>query len=303
MIDFGIDIGGTTIKIGAFSKNVLLEKWEIKTNIIDNGRQILKDIADTIRDYCEKKEIKNDDINGFGFGIPGNVIGNHINFCPNIMIKDLDLKTEFGKYFLNKKIVSENDATLAAFGEDDGTYKNYVLSTIGTGVGFGIIIDGKPLSGTHGAAGEVGHMHVDDVYNFKCTCGLSGCLETVSSATAIKNLYNRFLADVNSLTSINGDITAKSILNEAAKGDAIALKTLNESAKYLARAFANVAVTVDPEIFFIGGGISLGGPLFLERVRHYYLNYAHYAVKDIPIEYAKNKNDAGIIGAVKFIYI
>lgn len=301
MFCFGIDIGGTTIKIGAFENKNLVIKWQIPTNINDNGISIFKDIAKSIKDFMDIREIKIENVLGFGFGIPGNVVNNYINFCPNAKIKNLDIVKEFSKYFPNKKIVSDNDATLAVLGENEDKYSSCILVTLGTGVGGGVLVNRKLVSGSHGAGGEIGHIIIDDYYKFKCTCGLNGCLETLCSSKGILNLYNYYLKSFENVMPINGAISAKKVFENAIGGDDLSNKVIDIAINYLGKALAMFAVLIDPEIIIIGGGLSNIGDFLLNKIRISYKLYAHYAVKDTKIILATLRNDAGIYGAMKLL--
>lgn len=299
MIRFGIDIGGTTVKIGAFIESKMIDTFQVDTNKEDNGKSIFSDVAKAITDYLEKKNISVEDVEGFGFGIPGNVINNYIYRCPNAGITNVSIEDEFGKFFRNKKIASDNDANVAALGEMVATnkYRNAVFITLGTGVGGGIIYDGKLISGVHGAGGEIGHMIVDNVHNFQCTCGLKGCLETVSSATGICRLYRTYAGPNNPITAKGLNITCKYVCNAAKQGEPNAVKAINEAMYNLAKAMASIAVCVDPEVFIIGGGVSYAGEYILDLLKKYYQEFSHYATKKIDIILAALKNDAGMLGA------
>lgn len=292
MYKFGIDIGGTSIKIGCFSDNKLFKKYQIKTDLKDNGIYIFDSIALSIKEFMLSEKINEDEVIGFGFGVPGNVISNYINFCPNLGLRDFNIEACFKKHFNNKIIVSSNDANYAALGEMTmANDSNCCFITLGTGVGGGIIIKNKLIIGASGAGGEIGHIHIDDVHNYKCTCGLTGCLETVASATGIVRLYNEY-------ANSNTKISAEAIFNLAKADDPMALKVVDEAALYLGKTLAIIAVTVDPGVFIIGGGVSLAGDILLDRVKKYFKQYAHYAVKNTEIKLATLKNDAGIYGAM-----
>lgn len=292
---FGIDIGGTTVKIGVVQNEELIDKFEIPTN----KDSLFKDICLFIKDYMKKNSIEN--IEGIGFGVPGNVIQNYIYNLPNVGIKNLDLKQEIAKYFPNVAIAAQNDANVAALGEMiyNKEYQNACMITLGTGVGCGIVLQGKVLEGSHGAAGEVGHMVIAPEYNFECTCGLKGCLETVASATGIVRLakyhYNEFE------TQLKENCSAKDIFDLAKKNDPLCMFVVEKVAFYIAKCISILAVVVDVDVYYIGGGVSKAGDFLIQAIRTQYEKLSHYAVKKVRIEAAKLLNDAGMLGAAALI--
>lgn len=187
---FGVDIGGTTIKIGLFSvEGDLIEKWEIPTNKTDNGKHILKEIADFIHSTIKEKNIDKTDVLGVGLGVPGPVNKNGVvNGCVNLGWNAFNVEKEFNE-ISGFSVKVGNDANVAALGEMwQGAGKGYqdvLMVTLGTGVGGGCVLDGKIVSGIHGAGGEIGHMPVKDDEPIACNCGNHGCLEQYVSATGI----------------------------------------------------------------------------------------------------------------------
>ena len=292
---FGIDIGGTTVKIGAVENGCIIDKYEIPTC----KDTLFLDICTFLRKYIKEKEIP--EIEGIGFGIPGNVIKNYIYNMPNIGLKNIDLNQEIKKYFPNVEIAAQNDANVAALGEMiyNKEYQNACMITLGTGVGCGIVLDGKVLEGCHGDAGEVGHMGIATEYNFSCTCGLKGCLETVASATGIVRLakyhYNEYP------TQLKETFTAKDVFDLARKNDPLCLFVLDRVGFYIAKCIAMLAVTVDVDVYYIGGGVSKAGDILIQAIEKHYQNLSHYAVKNVKIEAAKLLNDAGMLGAAGLI--
>lgn len=282
----GIDVGGTTVKIGYVEDHKIINKFEIKTN----KETLFEDIYNAI------KAVKNVEFIGFGF--PGHVKNNYIDVLPNVGISNVDVQKEFSKYFKGVKIMCTNDANAAALGEviAANKYRSSYFVTLGTGVGGGYIYEGKIVNGFNANAGEIGHMFIDYKNNFKCGCGRSGCLETVSSATGITRL-----AMVNRgkyKTTLDFDnLSCKAVFDKAKEGDELALAVVDEASKNLGIALANIAVTCDVECFIIGGGVSRAGEFLIENIKKHYLNYCNYASKDIPIVLSTIKNDAGLLGA------
>ena len=199
-----------------------------------------------------------------------------------------------------------NDANVAALGEmwrGGGVgYKNLIMVTLGTGVGGGIIIDGKVVAGSHGAGGEIGHVHVEDAITTPCGCGNCGCLEQVASATGIANLAKAELAVNKTPTIMKGDyISAKTVFDAYKKDDEVAAIIVDRFANYLGAALANFAAIIDPDVFVIGGGVSKAGPVLIECVDKYYKKHAISFCKDTKIALAELGNDAGIYGAARMV--
>ena len=286
----GIDIGGTSVKIGVIDNYKIIDSYSIPTK----KESLFDDIFISIKNYCDKNDIL---IEGIGFGIPGNVDKNYVHSMPNIGLYDIDLNKLTKKYYSNISIYSSNDANCAALGEhiNNPKYHSSYLLTLGTGVGGGVIINDKLYEGYKNAAGEIGHMFIGSNYNFKCTCGLTSCLETVASSTGIVRLYRYHFHEFNS-----GDVdnsTTSQIFAKAKEGDKLSLFVVDTISKALAHALANIAVTINPDVFYIAGGVSLAGDILINTIRKYYKEYSHYAVKDTPIEIATLKEKAGMLGA------
>ena len=302
---FGIDIGGTTIKIGFLDNDAnLIDKFEIPTNKRDNGDKILIDVRDAILNYIKKNNISKDSIKGIGFGIPGPVSNGIVRGCVNLGWKEKDVCNEFKSLIDFSPIIAcGNDANVAALGEmrkgTENNYRNAVMFTLGTGVGGGIILNGKPIDGAHGAGGELGHLHLDYTHNFQCNCGLKGCLETVASATGVVRIAKKYLVNSpSSLHAINiDDLTCKDIFDAAKAGDALALKIVDEVAYYIAYGASVVAAVVDPEVFIIGGGVSRAGKILIESIEKHYEKLAFFALKNTPFILASLGNDGGMVGA------
>lgn len=292
---FGIDVGGTTVKIGVVESNKIIEKYEIPTK----KETLFEDISVFLKEYINKNHIKN--IEGIGFGLPGNVVNNYVYNLPNVGLKDIDLTKEMAKYFPNVEVLAQNDANVAALGEMlyHNEYQNACMITLGTGVGCGIVLNGKVLEGVHGAAGEAGHMVIAEEYNFACTCGLKGCLETVASATGVVRLakyhYNEYE------TQLPETFTAKDVFDLAKKKDPLCLFVVDRVAYYIAKCIAILAITVDVDVYYIGGGVSKAGNILIEAIQRHYLDLSHFAVKHAKIELAKLLNDAGMLGAAGLI--
>ncbi len=306
---FGVDIGGTTIKIGLFSKDgELIEKWEIPTNKTDNGKHILTEIADFIDRTIESKGIDKNDVFGVGLGVPGPVNKNgEVNGCVNLGWNKFNVEKEFNEISgFNVKV--GNDANVAALGEMwQGAGKGYqdvLMVTLGTGVGGGCVLDGKIISGMHGAGGEIGHMPVRDDEPTACNCGNHGCLEQYVSATGIVTQAKKVLDHDNRPSSLRDYdcLEAKHIYDEAKNGDEVANEIVDLTCKILAKSLAQVCCVMDPEIIVIGGGVSKAGDILTSRISTFFKEYAFHACENIPVVLAKLENDAGMYGCVKSLF-
>ncbi len=288
---FGIDVGGTTVKIGLVDNNQVIDSYQIKTK----KETLFDDVCNSVKEYIKNNNIVN--VEFIGFGLPGNVVNNYIYNLPNVGLKDIDLKKIVNNHFPNVKMASTNDANAAALGEVlyDNKYKNSYMITLGTGVGGGLVIDGKVIDGAHAACGEIGHSYIDFVHNFSCSCGLKGCLETVTSATGVVRLAKYYYDKFN--TSIPKEMSCKDVFDAAKENDELGLYVLDLVGKYLGIALANIAVTVDVECFYIGGGVAACGEILTDVIKKYYKEYSHFAVKNTEIKLAKLGNTAGMLGA------
>lgn len=302
---FGIDLGGTTAKVGLLSEEGrLFEKWEIPTRIENFGKHILPDLAKAIEDGLLENGLTKSDILGIGLAVPGAVMNeSEVAVCVNLNgWGGCDVAAQFSKLTsLPVKVV--NDANAAALGELwQGGGKgcmNMVFVTLGTGVGGGIIVDGKLLTGAHGAGGEIGHTKLfgslDDAP--KCGCGKQGCTESYASATACVRMAREMGMSDND--SKFGFLSAKAIFDAAKAGDETALKVIDKFAQNLGRSLATVSAIVDPEVFVIGGGLSKAGQFIIDHVQPVFKEYAFPSCEDTRFTLAELGNDAGFYGAAK----
>ena len=260
----GIDIGGTTVKLGMFEQDgTLLEKWEIPTRKENGGAHILEDIAAAIKKKAAERGLSTADFEGAGMGLPGPVLEDgYVEFCVNLGWKAMNPQEILSGLLDGMPVKSANDANVAALGElwqgGGRGYKNMVMITLGTGVGGGIILNEKIWSGMQGVGGEIGHIHVMEGEKEACNCGGHGCLEQVASATGIARTARRMLAADNRPSTLRSlkNISAKNVLDAAKAGDALALESLNKSCYYLGWALATISMVLDPQAFLIGGGVS-----------------------------------------------
>lgn len=305
---FGIDIGGTTIKCGLFScDGKLIDKSEIPTRKADNGSHILDDIKVHIDNIMQQYNIDVQDVSGIGIGVPGSVTEDGVvNKCINLGWDVVNVEKAMSDK-TGMKVKAGNDANLAALGEyfmgDAKEYKSCIMITIGTGVGGGVIIDGKPLYGYNGAAGEIGHLPIVEGETERCNCGKIGCLEQIASATGIVRLAKKALDNMDEPSSLRDieNITAKDVFDEAKLGDEISLYVVDTVSKYLAKGLACAACFIDPECFIIGGGVSAAGTFFTDRIAKYYKELAFHPSRNTKILMARLGNDAGMYGAAKLV--
>lgn len=305
---FGVDIGGTTCKIGFFQTNgKLIDKWEIKTNTENNGESILSDVAKAVDNKLAQDGISKDEVQGIGVGVPGPVdSAGVVHRCVNIGWGVVDVASELGR-LTGLKIAVGNDANVAALGEmwQGGAKgcKDVVLVTLGTGVGGGIIVNGKVVAGFHGAGGEIGHMTVNPDELEACTCGQYGCLEQYASATGIVRVAKRKLAKSLEETSLRAcePLTAKDVFDAAKAKDAVALSLVDEVCGILGAALSNIACVVNPEIIVIGGGVSKAGDILIENIKKHYIETSFLACRDTRFVLAGLGNDAGMYGCAQML--
>ena len=304
---FGIDVGGTTVKCGLFEENgSLIDKWEIQTRTENGGENVLPDIAATVMSKMAVKKIAREDVIGVGVGIPGPVMRGVVPVAVNLHWGEKNVEYELGN-LLDMKVRAGNDANVAALGEQwkgGGEGKDSVIMvTLGTGVGGGIIVDGKIVEGAHGAGGEIGHIHVEDSITDPCGCGNCGCLEQVASAIGIVRLAKEELAKNPVLPTAlrDSEITSKAVFDAYKEGDAMATTIVNRFAKYLGTGIATIAAVTDPEVIVIGGGVSKAGECLTDIVGNYFRARAFSACRHTMIVLAKLGNDAGIYGAARLV--
>lgn len=300
---FGIDVGGTTVKLGLFTvEGTLLDKWEVPTRKDEGGRYILNDIAESLEKKLVEKNISKEEVSGAGMGVPGPVREDGtVLKCVNLGWGIFNVADELSN-IIGLPVKVGNDANMAALGEmwqgGGKGYKNIVMVTLGTGVGGGIILNGKMLSGVNGAGGEIGHMQVKDDENEVCGCGKKGCLEQYTSATGIVRTANITLNNTDKPSKLRHVqyVSAKEIFDAAKEGDDLAMELVENHGKCLGRALAQIACVVDPEVFVIGGGVSKAGDMLINMAAKHYEENAFHACKNAGFKLATLGNDAGIYG-------
>lgn len=305
---FGVDVGGTTVKLGLFDINGnVMDKWEIPTRTENNGKNILPDIAASVQNKMAEKSIAREDVSGVGIGAPGPVDGEGvIHKAVNLGWSEMNLKKELTELLGGMHVEGGNDANVAALGEmwkgGGQGHKDLVAVTLGTGVGGGIIINGRVVNGANGSGGEIGHIHVEDNETEPCGCGNYGCLEEYASATGITRLANRKLkaSDKDSVLR-QGEVTAKSVFDAVKAGDELAIEVAKQFGEYLGKGLAVIAGVVNPEVFVIGGGVSKAGEVLFEYIRPAFDRTVFHGCRDTKFVLATLGNDAGIYGAAKLV--
>ena len=304
---FAVDLGGTTVKLGLFDpEGNVLDKWEIVTRKENGGELILPDIAESIKKKAEEKNIAKEDVLGVGIGVPGPVDSKGTIYkAANLGWGVFNVSEKLGE-LTGFPVKTGNDANVAALGEmwkgGGKGYSSIVAVTLGTGVGGGVIVEGKLIAGSTGAGGEIGHIHVEDNETIPCGCGNKGCLEQYTSATGITRLANERLAkdDMPSVLR-EGEVSAKTVFDAVKAGDALAIEVAEEFGMYLGKGLATVACVVNPEAFVIGGGVSKAGEVLFDYIEKNYKNFVFHGAKDAKFCLATLGNDAGIYGAAKLI--
>lgn len=300
---YAVDLGGTTVKLACFDETkAYIHKWEIPTVKDLHGSRILTDIAAAIEDHILRENLAKEDILGIGMGVPGPVSGEGVvNKCVNLGWGVLNVCEELSK-LTGLPVKAGNDATVAALGEcvhgGGKGAKNMVFVTLGTGVGGGLVVDGKILNGAHGAAGEIGHLVVNRHEKEACSCGKKGCAEQYCSATGIVRLAKKALNETDAPSSLRKEnLTCKDVFD--AREDPIAQAVLEQVYDYLALLIANVCNVVNPDTVVIGGGVSKAGTPILEGVQRHFYKYVFHAAANVTFALATLGNDAGIYGAME----
>lgn len=308
MYYIGIDLGGTNIAVGLVNEEGrIIAKTETPTLASRPYQELVKDMAACTRKVMEEANITEDELHSIGVGIPGVADKDGmVIFCTNLGWRNVPLRAELQQY-INKPVFMDNDATVAGWAEyQAGVSRNTrssVFMTLGTGLGGGIVMDGKIWAGAHGAGSELGHL-VIEVDGVPCTCGKRGCAERYCSATAIIRMAREACADAPNcliMRKVEGDmdkINAKVVFDAAKEGDSVALQVFNRFVKYLTIAINNVISFIDPDMIILGGGVSRAGDFLLDAVKAALPEYLFYpTLKQPELRIASLGNDAGIIGA------
>lgn len=301
---FGVDVGGTTVKLGFFTQEgILLEKWEIPTCPEDGGSAILPDIAKAIEGCLARRRVGRQDVLGIGIGVPGPVDDDgNVNRCVNLNWGVFNLHEALSR-LTGLRVKAGNDANVAALGEYyDGGGKgsrSMLMVTLGTGIGGGFIWNGKILNGAHGVGCEIGHMTVNRSPDaLACTCGKRGCAEQYASARALGRLAEARLkaTDRPSILRERDQVSAKAVFECAAAEDPLAKELLSELFDTLGLTIAMGCCMVDPELVVLGGGMSKAGKALLDGVAPRFEHHMFHACKGTRFALATLGNDAGIYG-------
>ena len=307
---FGVDVGGTTVKMGLFDEKAnLLDKWEIPTVKENKGSAVLPDVAESILTKMKEKGISEGDVAGIGIGVPGPVdeSGMLVGGAVNLGWESFYIPAALQAY-IKIPVKATNDANAAAFGEmwqgGGKGYRSMVAVTLGTGVGGGIIVNGKLLTGATGAGGEIGHMHLEDEEPECCNCGNRGCMEQYASATGMVRLARRRLAEDDKPSILRrGELSAKAVFDAVKEKDEVAVEIAEQFGDYLGKGLAVIASVVNPEVFVIGGGVSKAGEILLSFVEPAFQKYAFQQCRNAKLVLARLGNDAGIYGAAALILL
>lgn len=304
---FGVDIGGTTVKLGFFDREgTLLDKWEIPTRTEDSGCNILPDVAESISEKLKEKEVAIEDVAGIGVGAPGPIDGEGVvHRAVNLGWGVFSIKKTL-EDILHLPVMAGNDANVAALGEmwkgGGRGSRDMIMVTLGTGVGGGIITNGRILTGVCGAGGEIGHVHVEDAETESCNCGNYGCLEQYTSATGITRLANKKLAGCDKESVLRGgEVSAKTVFDAVKQKDALAMEVAEEFGKYLGDGLAVIASVINPDTIVIGGGVSRAGEILMDYIKPHYEKNVFHGSREVKFALATLGNDAGIYGSAKLV--
>lgn len=305
----GVDVGGTTVKIGMFSEDGnLVDNWEIVTRKDEGGSYILSDIAESLIEKWNSMSVSKEDIIGIGIGIPGPIMEDGtVLKCANLGWGVFNVAQEVEKLTGVSNVKVGNDANVAALGEmwkgGGKGYQDIIMITLGTGVGGGVILGGKILTGSKGAAGEIGHITVNYHEEDTCGCGKKGCLEQFASATGIVKEAKRLLITSDKPSKLRDlqYLSAKAIFDCAKEGDELANELVEQLGKNLGLACSHIAAVVDPQAFVIGGGVSKAGDMLTTLIKKYYEQNVMFALQNKEFRLAELGNDAGIYGCAKMV--
>lgn len=305
---FGVDVGGTSVKMGLFDETgTILDKWEIPTRKENKGASVLPDVARSLLAKMAEKGIQEKDLVGIGVGAPGPVDdeGTLVSGAVNIGWEPFNIPEAMHAY-INVPIKAANDANAAAYGEmwqgGGKGFNSIVAVTLGTGVGGGIIINGELLAGATGAGGEIGHMHMVDDETESCNCGNRGCMEQYASATGIARLARRRLEKDDEPSVLReGKVSAKTVFDGVKAGDKVAVEIAEEFGEYLGKGLAMIASVLNPEAFIISGGVSKAGEILFSFIEPPFHKYVFRHCGNAKFVLATLGNDAGIYGAAGLV--
>lgn len=302
----GVDVGGTTVKLGLFTgEGELISKWEIPTRTENGGENILPDIAASIDEKLAESGIDKKEVTGCGIGVPGPVdSAGVVRRAVNLGWDFFNLEEKATQLF-GMHVYGGNDANVAALGEAwkgaAAGYSTSVMVTLGTGIGGGVIINGRIMTGVTGAGGEIGHIHVNDEETIPCNCGNCGCIEQYASATGIARLARERLEKNDDASSLRGieEVTAKDVFDAVKAGDKVAIEIAERFGKYLGDTLAAIACVINPDVIVLGGGVSKAGDILIGFVEKNFTQNVFHASRGTKFVIASLGNDAGIYGGAR----
>jgi len=297
-------VGGTFVKVGFFKDEKLDYVEQIPTRTEDNGKWILDDIADAMKNILQMKQVNPEEVSGVGIGLPGPVTSDgRVLGCVNLGWGIMDMGALSEKFY-DRPVYPLNDANAATLGEmwQAGDCKNMAFITLGTGVGGGMVADGRLICGATGGAGEIGHFPVESQETDMCSCGKRGCLEQYCSATGVVRLAKKYIQEYeNTVLNNVAEISAKDVFDGAKAGDECCLKIVDRFGDYLAKGCAYIASATNPEMIIIGGGVSKAGTIIIEAIEKYFKDYAFKPCAGVKFEMAKLGNEAGMYGCAYYV--
>lgn len=304
MYTIGVDLGGTNIAAGVVNENCeIVFRGSVPTNAGRDFDEIVKDMGGLINKLLADSNISPEEVRYVGIGAPG-VLDNEagtVTDNSNIKWVNYPIREKLQQY-INKPVFLGNDANVAAWAEYMGGVgrgtKNFLMLTLGTGVGGGMVLNGKLYTGSHNIGAEIGHTTFK-AGGAQCGCGNHGCIEAYCSATAlIKRAKAALEKDNDSSLAKAAKISAKTVVDAAAAGDRLALKIFDEYTDDLAQVIASMINFLDPDVIALGGGVANAGEFLLKPVREKYHRYVTFrAMEKTRVLAAKMGNDAGIIGS------
>lgn len=302
-MNIGIDMGGTHTGIGLVEGLKIVAKTEFDTDISKGALEYAKTLAVKLKEFLTEQGLSLNDIGTIGMGVPGsaNKETGMVEYANNLGFENVPFK-EYLSGEIGKPVELDNDANLAALGEyllSESKAKSFIMVTLGTGIGGGIIINGEIYRGINFAEGEIGHMTIK-YDGIDCNCGRKGCFEAYASTNAlVKMACDKMRTNTASRLWKYTEISGKSVFSAAKEGDASVLSAIDEYTDILSEGLTNIINIFQPEVLVIGGGISGAGDCFLpatiEKVQGKI--YSKASKKNTKIYAAKFGNDAGIVGA------
>ncbi|MCR4908522.1 MAG: ROK family protein [Lachnospiraceae bacterium] len=295
--------------MGLFGEDgTLLEKWSIPTRVENNGVNIIPDIAASVKEKMAETGLSREEVAGVGIGVPGPVDDSGVTHrAVNLhWEKEFNVAKELSDLLDGMLVRAGNDANVAGLGEAwagaGRGYRHIMLLTLGTGIGGAIIVDEKIYTGITGSAGEIGHTFISDDTKEICNCGNSGCLEQYGSATGVVRMLREELASSDEPCLMRGTkLTAKDFWEAVKKGDALCIRVAEKFGRYMGRALSVAAGILNPELFIIGGGMSMSGDVVLDYIKKEFEKHIFHACRNVKFVRAELGNDGGIYGCARLV--